>query len=725
MADYPVEFVSNPYRFGAEMWFFRHKREKCDPALPRPAKLAKTRAMKSQWNDEDAKRAVDAYGAEGVNEDIALRVYTTRLIGRDPMLVLHGGGNTSVKTRGVDDLGHEHDVIAVKGSGADMADMEPWGLPAVKLGPLREMRALDSLSDEAMVNVQRLNLLNASAPNPSVETLLHAFLPHKFVDHTHAAAVLSLVDQPGGDALASEVYNGRMGIVPYIAPGFDLAKAAAEVFDEKPDVEGLILHKHGIFTFGDTARDAYERMIEMVSLAESRLRQGRPVVFQAGRLPPALASAAEIAPVLRGACAIHRPGEEPTRFIAEFRTSPEILGYVNGAELASYSQRGVVTPDHIIRTKNKPLVVPAPEAGKLDGFAEAVQAAVETFAAEYDVYFTRENAAAGGTKTKLDPMPRVILVPGLGLFGLGRSAKDAAIAGDLAENTVRVVTDAEAIGRYDPLPESDLFALEYWSLEQAKLKGQVVKPLTGQVAVVTGAGAIGSATAKALAGDGAAVAVFDIDGDAAADAARAVKGLGVACDVTKPNDVAGAFAAVCERFGGVDILVSNAGAAWQGRIGDVPDEVLRRSFELNFFAHQTVAREAVRIMLKQGTGGALLFNISKQAVNPGQNFGPYGLPKAATMLLMRQYALDYGADGIRSNGVNADRIRSGLLTGEMIAARSKARGVSETEYMSGNLLHAEVTAEDVAQAFLALAKARKTTGHVETVDGGNIAAALR
>jgi NAD(P)-dependent dehydrogenase (short-subunit alcohol dehydrogenase family) len=466
-------------------------------------------------------------------------------------------------------------------------------------------------------------------------------------------------------------------------------------------------------------------MIEMVSLAEARLRQGRPVVFQTAHVPAEPASAADIAPILRGACAIHHPGQDPTRFIAEFRSSPAILDYVNGADLASYSQRGVVTPDHIIRTKNKPLVVSAPDNGDLAAFARSVQAAVETYVAEYDIYFSRENEAVGGTKTKLDPMPRVILVPGVGLFGLGRSAKDATIASDLAENTVRVITDAEAIGRYEPLPESDLFALEYWSLEQAKLAKQVVKPLTGQVAVITGAGAIGSAVAKALAGDGAAVAILDIDGDAAEEAARAVKGIGIACDVTNPSDVANAFAAVCERFGGVDILVSNAGAAWQGRIGDVPDDVLRNSFELNFFAHQTVAREAVAVMLKQGTGGALLFNISKQAVNPGQNFGPYGLPKAATMLLMRQYALDYGADGIRSNGVNADRIRSGLLTDAMIAERSKARGLTEADYMAGNLLRAEVMAEDVAQAFLALAKARKTTGHVETVDGGNVAAALR
>ncbi len=681
--------------------------------------------MKSQWNDRTAQEMVAAYAETGVGSDIALRVYTTRLLGRDSLLVLHGGGNTSVKTRSSDDLGEAHDVIAVKGSGADMADIEPWGLPAVKLAPLRRLRALETLSDEAMVNVQRLNLLDSSAPNPSVETLLHAFLPHKFVDHTHAASVLALVDQRDGEALVREVYDGRMGIVPYIAPGFGLAKAAAEVFEAKPDVEGLILHKHGIFTFGESAREAYERMIEMVSLAESRLRQGRPIVFSARALAAASASAAEIAPIIRGAVAIKSESADPIRFIANFRTAPEILSYVNGAELASYSQRGVVTPDHIIRTKNKPLIVPQPEAGSLETFASAVREAVARFAAEYDTYFARENTAAGSTKTKLDSAPRVVLVPGVGLFGLGRTAKDASIAADLAENTIRVVTDAEAIGRYEPLPESNLFALEYWSLEQAKLKSAVVKPLTGQVALVTGAGAIGAATAKALAAEGAAVGIVDIDGERAQNAASSVKGIGLQCDVTRPDQVKAVFAALAEHFGGIDVLVSNAGAAWQGRIGEVSDETLRQSFELNFFAHQTVAQEAVRIMRKQGTGGVLLFNLSKQAVNPGAHFGPYGLPKAATMLLMRQYALDYGAEGIRSNGVNADRVRSGLLTDAMIRDRAKARGVSEDEYMSGNLLQAEVTAADVAQAFVALAKARKTTGHIETVDGGNIAASLR
>jgi rhamnose utilization protein RhaD (predicted bifunctional aldolase and dehydrogenase)/NAD(P)-dependent dehydrogenase (short-subunit alcohol dehydrogenase family) len=685
--------------------------------------------MQSRFVETEAEALVARYAARGVPQDLALRVYTTRLLGGDPKLVLHGGGNTSVKLRMPDLMGREVDVLCVKGSGADMAVIEPAGLPAVRLAELRLLLERDAMSDEEMVKAQRANLIDPMAPNPSVETLLHAFILQRFVDHTHATAVLSLIDQPDGAKRAADLYDGRMGIVPYIMPGFGLAKEAARVFAAAPGAIGLVLHKHGIFTFGDMAREAYERMIEMVSLAEAALRRGRRAVFATAQLPQAVMPLAAIAPIVRGACSLPDDKVEGAfrRLILDFRAGDAILNFVNGAEVTRYATAGVVTPDHTIRTKNWPLVVPAPE-GKTADFARAARAAVAAFIAHYRDYFARNNARCGGTKTMLDPLPRVVLVPGLGLFGLGRSRKDAAIAADLAEAAVSTITDAEAIGHFESISEADMFDCEYWSLEQAKLGSAKELPLAGQIAAITGAGGgIGAATAKAFAAAGAEVALLDIDAEKAAAVAKTIGGaaFAVACDVTDAASVDAAFAKVAERLGGVDIVVSNAGAAWQGRIGEVAEEVLRKSFELNFYGHQRVAQAAVRIMLAQGTGGCLLFNVSKQAVNPGPDFGPYGLPKAATLFLARQYAVDYGAQGIRANVVNADRVRSGLLTADMIAARSAARGVSEKGYMSGNLLGREVTADDVAQAFVAQALALKTTAGIATIDGGNIAAALR
>ena len=686
--------------------------------------------MKSAWNDTDARDAVARYGDVGIGADLALRVYTTRLLGRDPKLVLHGGGNTSVKTRVADLNGEETDVLCIKGSGWDMAMIDPPGMPAVRLEALKRLRARAAMPDDEMVRVQRANLIDPSSPNPSVETLLHAFVPHKFVDHTHSAAVLGLIDQPDGPARAREVYGDSMGLVPYILPGFGLAKKSAEAFDADPSVEGLILEKHGIFTFGADAREAYERMIAMVTRAEQYLARGRKAVFVSAQLPQEIAAVTDIAPILRGACALPDVKTEGAwkRFVLDFRSGDAVLNFVNGADVSRYSQAGVITPDHTIRTKNWPLIAPAPSTGKESDFRAQVREAVTAFVKRYEEYFARNNARVGGGRIMLDPAPRVILVPGLGLFGLGTSLKEARVAADLAEAAVEAITDAEATGQFESITEADMFDCEYWPLEQAKLGSAKPLPLAGQIAVVTGAGgAIGAATAKAFAAAGAEVALLDLDLAAAQAKAKAIGGaaLAVQCDVTDAASVSKAFEAVVARFGGVDILVSNAGAAWQGKIGEVDESVLRRSFELNFFAHQKMAQVAVKIMRAQGTGGCLLFNVSKQAVNPGPNFGPYGLPKAATLFLVRQYALDYGADGIRANAVNADRIRSGLLTGDFIKERSQARGLTEKDYMSGNLLGREVTADDVAQAFLHQALELKTTADITTVDGGNIAAALR
>ncbi len=686
--------------------------------------------MKSGWVDADAEAVVARGEKSGIDRDLALRVYTTRLLGRDRKLVLHGGGNTSVKMKMRDRFGEDAEVLRVKSSGADMATIEPEGLVAVRLAPIRKLRALEAISDEDLVGLERANLIDPAAPNPSVEMMLHAFLPHKFVDHTHATPVLSVIDQPDGEQKCTEIFGERLAFVPYLMPGFGLAKAAIDVFEKASPRDGLILSKHGIVTFGETAREAYERMIEMVSLSEAFIARNRTSLRPSVAAAPPAAAVAQIAPIIRGACSEKDETTEGAwrRLILEFRSSEAISRFLEAKELNRISRSGVITPDHTIRTKNWPLLVPPVDGGRLDDFARAARERANAFAVSYRQYFARHNKRAGGIKQELDPLPRVVLVPGLGLFGLGRSKKDAIIAADIAEAWVEGVGDAEAIGKFESISEADMFDCEYWSLEQAKLGRRKDLPLAGQIMAVTGAaGAIGAATAKAFAAAGAEVALLDVNVAAAREQAESIgtTALSVSCDVTDAASVGAAFGAIAAHFGGLDIVVSNAGAAWQGRIGEVDEEILRKSFELNFYGHQRVAQAAVKIMLAQGAGGCLLFNVSKQAVNPGPNFGPYGLPKAALLALMRQYALDYGADGIRANAVNADRIRSGLLTADMIASRSKARGLSEKDYMSGNLLGREVTADDVAQAFLHQALALKTTADVTTVDGGNIAAAMR
>jgi rhamnose utilization protein RhaD (predicted bifunctional aldolase and dehydrogenase)/NAD(P)-dependent dehydrogenase (short-subunit alcohol dehydrogenase family) len=680
--------------------------------------------MKSLWSDTEAKAFADRYAERGVAEDLALRVYSSRLLGVEPRLVQHGGGNTSLKSVVTDAFGAPIEVLCVKGSGWDLGDIEPEGLPAVRMAPLMALRRLNTLSDEAMVDAQRGALIKSSAPNPSVETLLHAWIPHRYIDHTHANAVLALSDQPDGEALCRDLYGDRLALVPYCMPGFSLAQLAAGVFEAHPASEGMVLLKHGIFTWGETAEVAYERMIEHVSAAEVRLGAGTRSQVQVAL--PDVAAAHEIAPAIRGALAEALGDGRFRRVVLDHRAGPAARDYAGGQDVARYAQGGTVTPDHVIRIKPWPLILPAPEAGHEAGYADVVRAAVSDYAARYRVYFERHNANATPKKTMLDPWPRWVLVPGVGLFGAGASRKEAAIAADVAQTNVEVIAAAERIGRFESISEAELFDMEYWSLEQAKLGKAKAPPLAGQVVAVTGGGGvIGAAIAKTFAAQGAEVAVLDRDGAAAEQAAKAVKGLALACDVTDAAAVTAAFGKVAETYGGLDILVSNAGAAFTGPIGEVDDAVLRASFELNFFAHQSAAQAAVRIMKRQATGGVLLFNVSKQAVNPGPDFGPYGLPKAATLALARQYAVEYGAVGIRSNAVNADRIRSGLLTDDMVAARSTARGLSERDYMSGNLLGREVTAEDVAQAFVSLALAEKTTAAVLTVDGGNIAAAMR
>ncbi|NTU68125.1 MAG: bifunctional aldolase/short-chain dehydrogenase [Chlorobiaceae bacterium] len=706
--------------------------------------------MQNLWNDSELhSMAAGRINAADTPAELVDLVYASRLLGRDDRLVMHGGGNTSVKSVLTDFLGNHSNVIFIKASGVNLATVDVHDFTPVRIEPLQRLQRMYAsgerhseddvkrFSTREFKNFLFQNLFTLTdqmvsrSLSPSIETLLHAFLPHRYIFHTHSLALLTLSNQAEGDRLCREALGKGYGMVPYIQPGLGLARLAVNAYDAAPSIEGMVLHNHGLVTFGDTAKEAYDRMIDGVSRIEEYIASGTRKSFPSVLLPGSLASLDDVAPIVRGACSFEKtPGEKDYEgFILEFRSSQALDEFVNAADLESIVRKGAMTPDFIIRTKNRPLVLPAPDASDIEGFRVSVRECVEDYVEEYRSYFERNKQETGMQVGMIDPMPRVVLVPGLGLFGLGRSVADAKLTADIAEQSALAMLDAESVGSFRSISERDAFEIEYWHMEQAKVKkNHNGGEFAGKVALVTGgAGAIGLATAKAFRSRGAQIAIMDLD-PAALDRAAGELGpgtLAIPCDVTDRDAVRRAFDGIVRAFGGLDIIVSNVGVALQGRIGDVSDELLRKSFELNFFSHQAIAQNAVRIMRLQGTGGVLLFNVSKQAVNPGPDFGPYGLPKAATLFLLRQYALDHGRDGIRANGVNADRIRSGLLTPEMIKARSSARGLSEKEYMAGNLLGLEVTAEDVAAAFVHLAQEARTTGSVTTVDGGNIAAALR
>ncbi len=685
----------------------------------------------NRWDDKAADGFARAADPDPADRLLALESYASRLIGGDAELVQHGGGNTSCKVTRTDLFGKSRAVLHVKGSGHDLARIGADGMPGLWLEPLLALRGLDRLSDEDMVNALRGAMLNAAGPTPSVETLLHAYLPHAFINHTHATAMLALADLPDAAAVVREIFGDSVATVPFSMPGFELAQAAAAIYEANPDVQGLVLLKHGHFAFAGDAGQAYERIIEQTNLVEDWFRDKR------GSLPPKpgapapgrVAQAVEILPALRGIIGARRAafageGDQPMP-VLDLRAGPNVQAFFDRPDVAVLARRGVATPDHVIRTKNTPLYLT--RATLAEG-TPAIAQAVDDYIRAYESYFRTNAARSRDAKVMLNPAPDLVWLDGLGIVGVGRDAKAAAIAADLAEQNLAAMSLAEDCGGFFPVTEEQIFAMEYWSLEQAKLGKASPPALAGRVVLITGgAGAIGLATAQAFARAGANVFLTD-QNDAAL--AAALQGLGpdhggLACDITAPGAALTVTRACTARFGGLDILVSNAGAAWSGMMRDLDEATLRKSFELNFFAHEAMAKAAVAVFEAQDRGGQILFNVSKQAVNPGKGFGAYGLPKAATMFLLRQLALELGGIGVRVNGVNADRIRSGLLDDAFIAERAQARGIDEAAYMAGNLLGREVEAHHVADAFVALALSERTTAHVMSVDGGNIEAALR
>ena len=513
--------------------------------------------MKNDWSNKEAKKFIKKYKNLGFSKDIALRVYTSRLLGKNKELVLHGGGNTSVKTRIKDIDGKNYEVLCVKGSGWDMADIEPEGLPAVKLEPLLAMKKKKYLSDEDMVSFQKRNLINIKSPNPSVETFLHAFLPFKYVDHTHSDAILNLTNRPGGLNFCKKIFGNKVSIVPYVMPGFMLAKKINDIYSKNPNINCLILMNHGIFTFNNDAKEAYDLMIKYVSQAERAIKKLKVKKIKQIKDFSIKFDAHEIAPIIRGLLSKNKD----QKFVVNYRLNKHLKYFINGKNVRSYSSKGTVTPDHVIRVKPFPLIITPKKNSSIDEFKTTAKKAFENYRKKYINYFNVNKSKVKGKKVMLDTSPRVVLVQKVGMFSVGKDLGSAKIAGDLTETNAKVITSVEETSTYKFIPEKDLFDVEYWSLEQAKIKRKK-KLLEGNVVVITGStGTIGFETYKMFKSYGTEVVLLDYNLDRLKNLQTKINDLCIHCDVRNKRSVKKAFNQICEKYGGIDILISNAGTA--------------------------------------------------------------------------------------------------------------------------------------------------------------------
>ncbi len=652
--------------------------------------------MKSLWNDTEA---------AALAGDLALRCYTSRLLGRDRSLVLHGGGNTSVKVVERNVLGVEEELLYVKGSGWDLETIEEAGFAPVRLEHLRALAGLAVLADPVMVSELATNTTRAGAPAPSVEAILHAILPHKFVDHTHADAVLAITNTRDGEARIREAFGDLVVVIPYVMPGFDLARLCAERFPAQagPSTIGMVLLNHGIFSFGETARQSYERMVSLVDRAEQYLRRERAWDLPAPPAREAPRAARELAALRRS---ISAAAGFPV--VMARHANARSLGFCGRPDVADIAGRGPATPDHSIRTKCVPMVGRDTDA----------------YVAAYRQYFAAMEPLAKERKTPLDPAPRLVLDRDLGLLGVGRTARDSAIVAEIYAHTMDVIERAEALGGYRALPQKDLFDVEYWDLEQAKLrKGGRPPVLAGEVALVTGAGSgIGRACVASLLARGAAVVGLDLKPEVAAMHDRA-DFLGLACDVTSGEQIAAAIERTVDAFGGLDMLVLNAGIFPGGRrIEALPTDEWLRVMRVNVDANLVLLRECHPFLKLSPRGGRVVVIGSKNVPAPGPGAAAYSASKAALNQLARVAALEWGGDGIRVNSLHPNAVfDTGLWTEEVLAARAAHYGKSVEEYKRSNVLRTEVTSRDVAELAAEMCGPlfSKTTGAQVPVDGGN------
>ena len=695
--------------------------------------------MENRWSQEAAAAFV-ARCAGRCGEDLALRTYASRLLGAEPALVLHGGGNTSLKGEARDVFGAPQEVLFVKASGHDLAAIEPEGHVAVELGPLRRLCELPDLGDEAVQGEMRRRLLDPRAATPSIEAPVHAVLPGRYVDHTHADAVLALTNQQGGEARVREALGDAVIVLPYVAAGVRLARQAADACRSRPAARAMVWMRHGVVTWGESARESYDLMIELVSRAEAYLaaratRPLRPATSTA--LDEARARLARVAPLARGLLAARSgdPDRPFRRVVLRPLVSREALDFVDADAGRTLALSPPLTADHLIRTRPLPAWVERPAWGDEARLREQLGAALSAYAAEYQAYVQRHAARLPPGVEPFDPLPRVVLLPGLGALCAGRDARAARIARDITAQTLAAKTRIAAMGAaYQGLDEAQLFEMEYRPLQHAKLeRGEPL--LAGQVALVTGAaGAIGSGICERLLEHGAHLAATDLPGPAL-DALAAELGerfpdrvTGVPLDVADPASVAAGFDAVSCTWGGVDALVINAGLAHVASLAEMDVEAFRRLERVNTDGTLLLLREAARHLQRQGTGGDVVLVSTKNVFAPGARFGAYSATKAAAHQLARIASLELAEHDVRVNMVAPDAVfshgarRSGLWA-EVGPDRMKARGLDaaglEEYYRGRNLLKARIRAGHVANAVLFfLSRATPTTGATLPVDGG-------
>ena len=694
--------------------------------------------MKSRWSNREADRFLQAY-SKAWGEDLALRTYSSRLLGQETALVLHGGGNTSVKATHRNILGEDLDGLFVKASGHDLANIEPEGHSGLDLEPLRRLRSLPRLSDDEMGNQCRIHLLNSASATPSIETLVHAFLPMKFIDHTHADAILALTNQPEGEDLIREALDDDVGILPYVEPGFQLAQASATTFESGPDTKGMVWLRHGLVTWGEEPQVSYERTIELVSKAEAYLkkRASKSLTVLTSTSPQtAKRRWVRIAPLLRGLLA--QPSGDADRPYRRVILTPlidrETLTFLGSKQAKDIALSPPLTSDHLIRTKALPLWIDSLPREESE-IKVVFSASLDRYRCDYEAYLKRNARRLPSGVKRFDATPRVVLIPGVGALCAGEDIVAAGIARDITRQTLKVKAQVASMGKYEGLSESDLFGMEYRSLQHDKLDSSDELPLRRQVGLVTGAaGAIGSGISHQLLAQGCHVVLTDLPGEplqALESDLRSEFGervLAVPLDVTDRDSVGSAFDAATAVWGGIDLVIVNAGIALVSSLEEMEAEAFRRVQRVNVEGTLNSLSAAARHFRIQGTGGDVVLISTKNVFSPGASFGAYSATKAAAHQLARIASLEMAEIGVRVNMVAPDAVfsegtRESGLWATVGPDRMRARGLDqkglEEYYRNRNLLRARITATHVARAVLFLATHQTpTTGATIPVDGG-------